>query len=87
MAERGLLQKSLAFLERTALYIINNPSNVQSSLVNNVCNLADRLKYYDPVSLEDEDENVEQLYDNRLDNTWLKSLKMLQENVNVSKPS
>ncbi|XP_044761083.1 protein transport protein Sec16B isoform X2 [Coccinella septempunctata] len=88
LVDRGLLQKSLAYLERVALYITNNPSNVQSSLVNNVCNLADRLKYYDPVSVEEEEEdNAEQFYDNRLDNTWLKSLKILLDNINSGRTS
>ncbi|XP_045460644.1 protein transport protein Sec16B isoform X2 [Harmonia axyridis] len=82
LASFGLLQKSLAFLERIALYITNNPSNVQSSLVNNVCNLADRLKYYDLVSVDDEEESAEHMADNRLDNTWLKTLKTLQDNIN-----
>ncbi|KAK9872597.1 hypothetical protein WA026_018729 [Henosepilachna vigintioctopunctata] len=83
LADRGLLEKSLAYLERISLYIINNPSNVQSSLVNNVCTLADRLKYYDPIGPEEEDENVDGEVDNRLDNSWLKGLRAILNDINM----
>ncbi|KAL3278660.1 hypothetical protein HHI36_016197 [Cryptolaemus montrouzieri] len=83
LADRGLLEKSLAYLEKIALYITANPSQVQCSLVNNVWNLADRLKYYDPLVAVDDDENCDNGLDNKSDNLWLKNLKMVQNDINA----
>ncbi|XP_018332218.1 uncharacterized protein LOC108741774 isoform X3 [Agrilus planipennis] len=83
MSDRGLLEKSLAYLERVATTILQNPVEYQPSLVASVCHLADRLKYCEPVVVEDPDADVVDYTSTRADNTWLKNLKSVEDNYKV----
>lgn len=74
MADYGLLEKSLQYCERTADGILQNRSRVDYKFVVEVYNLADRLKYCDPLLVDDGSET-----------TWLYNLKMLYDGYNVSK--
>ncbi|KAG5880668.1 hypothetical protein JTB14_037567 [Gonioctena quinquepunctata] len=79
LADRGLLEKALAYLENIAGCIDADPASVQASLVDNVCALADRLKFCDPVGeVEDESEFGGILETNRPDHSWLKRLRAIQ---------
>ncbi|XP_049821203.1 protein transport protein Sec16A-like isoform X4 [Aethina tumida] len=80
LADRGLLEKSLAYLEKLSGYIIANPTGVPSALIDNVCNLADRLKFSDPVGDADVDETEfgANLETSRPDHSWLKELRSIQ---------
>lgn len=78
MADHGLLEKGLLYLERVALSIKQDPARVQQSLVSRVCELADRLKYCDPVQ-DDAD-----LDSSRADSSWLADLKIVLDNYTVS---
>lgn len=80
----GFLEKSLSYLERLANVIVQNPTAVQSSLVNNVCKLADRLKFYDITDERDDSVNFSDEFYNRPDNSWLKDLMTIQQSYNVS---
>lgn len=80
----GCLEKSLAYLERLANIIIQNPTVVQSSLVNNVCKLADRLKFYDITDEQEDSANFADESYNRPDNSWLKDLINIQQSYNVN---
>ncbi|KAJ8927811.1 hypothetical protein NQ314_019693 [Rhamnusium bicolor] len=79
LADRGLLEKALSYLEKVSAYIVNNATAVQPSFVDKVCSLADRLKFYDPVGeVEDESEFGGILETSRPDNSWLKDLRAVQ---------
>lgn len=85
LADYGLLEKSLAYLEAVSLSIIANPSLVDPSLISEVSNLADKLKFYDPVGeVEDESEFGGILETSRLDHSWLKNLRAIQEDYQVT---
>ncbi|XP_023012010.2 endoplasmic reticulum export factor secretory 16 isoform X2 [Leptinotarsa decemlineata] len=79
LADRGLLEKSLGYLESIAGCIEADPTSVQASFVENVCMLADKLKFYDPVGdIEDESEFGGIMETSRPDNSWLKKLRAIQ---------
>lgn len=82
MADVGLLEKSLAYLEQTSLSILQNPSASQPALVDAVCDLSDRLKYCDPA--EDLDVGEGAVDTPRPDISWLRDLKIIQRDYNVS---
>lgn len=84
LADRGLLEKSLSYLEQIADAILQNPAAVDPSLVNRVCELADRLKYHDPVGDDDEVHFEGDFDSSRPDNSWLKDLKQIQHDFNVN---
>ncbi|KRT78287.1 hypothetical protein AMK59_7091, partial [Oryctes borbonicus] len=84
LSDYGLSEKALAYLEKVSQAIIQNPSAFESTLVDRVCHLADRLKYYDPV--EETDENAPSEGDievSRPDNSWLKDLKAIQNDYQM----
>ncbi|XP_072391264.1 uncharacterized protein Sec16 isoform X2 [Diabrotica undecimpunctata] len=84
LVDRGLVEKSLAYLENIASVIVANPSLVEISFVDNVYNLADRLKFYDLVGeVEDESQFGGMLETNRPDNSWLKDLKNVQNDFHA----
>ncbi|CAH0559554.1 unnamed protein product [Brassicogethes aeneus] len=82
LADRGLPEKSLSYLEKLSEYVVKNPSTVSGKLVDAVCDLADRLKYSDPVGDDDDvDESqfgVRSQETSRPDQTWLKDLRAVQ---------
>ncbi|XP_044262205.1 protein transport protein Sec16A isoform X2 [Tribolium madens] len=78
LADVGLLEKSLSYLEKIAIFIVKNPTSVDIGLVDDVTRLADRLKYYDPVGVGDGDFDT-----SRLDHSWLEDLKRVQNDLNV----
>lgn len=65
MLDYGFHLKSLLYMEQIALHIQKNPNKYERSFMEKVYNLADKLKYYDPVfeknldSLDEEDSNVQ----------------------------
>lgn len=85
MADRGLLEKALSYLEHLAIVIIQSPSIIQPSLIKSVCKLGDRLKYYDIADDPDESANYStDTLNNRPDNSWLKDLRLIQKEYEVS---
>lgn len=65
--------------------IVQNPTAFTSSLINNVCTLGDRLKYYDLIDDPDEAVNYgNESLSNRPDKTWLKDLRTMLNEYNVS---
>lgn len=82
LADFGLLEKSLAYLEKIAISILLRPSESQPDLVDSVCELGDRLKYCDPV--EDPDVGEGDVDTPRPDNSWLRDLKAIQRDYDVS---
>lgn len=85
LADRGLLEKALSYLEHLAVVIVQNPSIIQPSLVDSVCKLGDRLKYYDIADDPDESTNYStDILSNRPDNSWLKDLRLIQKEYKVS---
>lgn len=80
LVDRGLVEKSLAYLEKISTFIIAYPKLVQSSLVDNVYNLADRLKFYD-LDLVGEAEDESEF--GGPDSSWLKVLKSIQNGFRV----
>lgn len=84
LADRGLLEKALFYLEHLAVVITQNPSVIQPSLINSVCKLGDRLKYNDMVDDPDETGNFSNdSFSNRPDNSWLKDLRAIQGEYKV----
>lgn len=61
MLDYGFHIKTLLYMEQISLHIQKNPGRYERSFIEKVYNLADKLKYYDPVfekhldSLDDED--------------------------------
>lgn len=49
MLDYGLHLKSLLYMEQVALHIQKNPTQYDRSFIEKVYNMADKLKYYDPV--------------------------------------
>lgn len=86
LADRGLLEKALNYIERVSEVIIANPSASDQRFIDNVCRLADRLKFYDPVGDvgEDESQYGTQLETSRPDHSWLKDLRSIQNDFQVS---
>lgn len=76
MVDHGLLEKGLQYLERTADGIMQNPTRTDASFVSQVYELADRLKYYDPLLIDDLEPSRE--------TTWLYNLNQLVNDFNVS---
>ncbi|CAH1974224.1 unnamed protein product [Acanthoscelides obtectus] len=83
LADYGLLEKSLNYLEKISNFITLDPASMQQSFVDNVCELADRLKFHDPIGeevLEDESQfGGGGLETNRPDHSWLKELRAVQD--------
>lgn len=77
MVDNGLLEKGLQYLEQTADGILQNPTRADVSFVSRVYELADRLKYCDPLLADDLDQT-------RSESTWLYNLKLLFDDFNVS---
>lgn len=64
--------------------VIANPALAHPQLINEVYNLADKLKFYDPVGeVEDESEFGGILETSRLDHSWLKNLRAIQDDYQV----
>ncbi|CAH1130815.1 unnamed protein product [Ceutorhynchus assimilis] len=86
LADFGLLQRSLQYLELIAARIISNPNGVTPALVDGVYELSDKLKFYDLVGeAEDESEFGGALETSRPDNSWLKDLRAIQNDYQSGK--
>lgn len=85
LADRGLLENALAYLERVSMSITQNPAIAEASLIDRICTLADRLKYVDRVADPDELSAATSPEYNRPDNTWLKDLRSIQSDFQVSR--
>ncbi|GJQ86246.1 hypothetical protein Trydic_g8945 [Trypoxylus dichotomus] len=84
LSDYGMSEKALAYLEKVSQIIIQNPSTFEPTLVDRVCHLADKLKYYDPVEETDENAPLEgDLEVSRPDNSWLKDLKTIQNDYQM----
>lgn len=71
----------MQYLELLAKRIIYNSEGVAPSLIEGVCTLADKLKFYDPVGDAEEGDELEfgaALETSRPDNSWLKDLRAIQ---------
>ncbi|XP_065156222.1 protein transport protein Sec16A isoform X4 [Atheta coriaria] len=79
LADRGFLETSLAYIEQVSIALVANPTVAQPSLINKVCDLADKLKYYDPTDYQDVDDPQLQAGDERPDQSWLQELKGVQQ--------
>lgn len=84
LADRGFLETSLAYIEQVSIALVANPTVAQPSLINKVCDLADKLKYYDPTDYQDVDDPQLQAGDERPDQSWLQELKGVQQQYAVS---
>jgi hypothetical protein len=80
LADVGLLEKALSYLEKIANFIVKNPGIADGRLVNEVALLADRLKYYDPVGDGEEETDFDS---SRPDNSWLKDLRRVQNDYTM----
>jgi hypothetical protein len=80
LADVGLLEKALSYLEKIANFIVKNPGIAEGGLVNEVALLADRLKYYDPVGDGEEETDFDS---SRPDNSWLKDLRRVQNDYTM----
>ncbi|XP_076251335.1 endoplasmic reticulum export factor secretory 16 isoform X3 [Rhynchophorus ferrugineus] len=87
LADFGLLDKALQYLERLASHIVAQPVSTHLSLIERVCSLADKLKFHDPLGDPDEDEPGfgDDLETSRPDNLWLKDLKAIQNDYQAGK--
>lgn len=84
MADRGLLEKSLAYLEQISASIVQNPAIVTPSFVDKVYELADKLKYNDLVGDADDSHLGDGDLDrSRVETSWLNDLKKIQSDFNV----
>lgn len=84
LADRGLLEKSLSYLEKLSTYIVRHSTTVEMKFVESVYNLADKLKYYDPVGdAEDETEFGGMSETSRAENTWLIDLRAVLNDPNA----
>ncbi|KAL1505990.1 hypothetical protein ABEB36_005430 [Hypothenemus hampei] len=83
LADFGLLQRSLQYLELLAGRVIHNPNEFSKNLLDGICALADKLKFYDPLGDAEEEESTKfdsMLETSRPDNSWLKDLRAIQVN-------
>lgn len=78
MVDHGLLEKALLYLEQIANSIKQDPIRAQPSLISRVCELADRIKYCDPIQDESDLDN------SRADSSWLSEIKKVLGDYNVS---
>lgn len=84
LADRGLLEKSLSYLEQVSTAILKNPTIVQASLVDKIYELADKLKYCDPVGdVDDSNIGDGEMEKSRIEASWLNDLRTLQNDFNV----
>ncbi|ERL85134.1 hypothetical protein D910_02556, partial [Dendroctonus ponderosae] len=68
-------------------YLLYGSCQEALGLVDSVCTLADRLKFYDPVGdIEDESSFGDALDTSRPDNSWLKDLRAVLNDNQPSKP-
>lgn len=85
MSDRGLLEKSLSYLEQISATIVQNPSAIAPTFVDKVWELADKLKYYDPVGDADDGHVGDGDLDrSRIESSWLSELKKIQNDFNVN---
>ncbi|TMW47187.1 hypothetical protein DOY81_007727 [Sarcophaga bullata] len=88
LLDYGFHLKSLMYLEQIALHIARDPTKYENSFINKVYELADRLKYYDPVlektmddsQLTNEDNNLVNASSQQMEEQkWLQNLRHLAQ--------
>ncbi|XP_065364026.1 uncharacterized protein Sec16 isoform X2 [Calliphora vicina] len=88
LLDYGFHLKSLMYLEQIAVHIARDPSKYESSFINKVYDMADRLKYYDPVlekTIDDQqpgsdDNNGLNLTPQQMEEQkWLQNLRQLAQ--------
>lgn len=81
MLDYGYQLKALLYLEQLAKHISRDPSKYETSLVANVCNFADQLRYYDPMQEKLGNNPADSRDSDDADNQkWIQNLK---ETLNV----
>lgn len=80
LADRGLLEKSLSYLEQISATVLQNPSTITSVPIDKLYELADKLKYYDPVGDADDGD----LDKTRTESSWLNQLERLHNDFTVN---
>ncbi|XP_037934750.1 uncharacterized protein LOC119669065 isoform X2 [Teleopsis dalmanni] len=89
MLDYGFHLKSLMYMEQISLHIQRDPSKYEPTFINKVYELADRLKYYDPVldKTIDEQQNTDDNLNNGVPNfeeqKWLQDLRTIAAQYNV----
>ncbi|XP_015433708.1 PREDICTED: protein transport protein Sec16A isoform X2 [Dufourea novaeangliae] len=66
MADHGLIEKALLYIEQIAVNIVNEPSKYKKSFISAVYNLGDRIKYHDPVYKDSTEETITLTWFNNL---------------------
>ncbi|KAI8116810.1 Protein transport protein Sec16A [Lucilia cuprina] len=88
LLDYGFHLKSLMYLEQIAVHIARDPSKYESSFINKVYEMADRLKYYDPVlekTIDDQQQGSEDVNGLNLtpqqmeEQKWLQNLRQLAQ--------
>ncbi|XP_073828689.1 endoplasmic reticulum export factor secretory 16 isoform X7 [Musca autumnalis] len=93
LLDYGFHLKSLMYLEQIAVHITRDPSKYEGSFINKVYELADRLKYYDPVlekTIDDQqqqgqdedgagDGNLNSSQQQLEEQKWLQSLRQMAQ--------
>jgi hypothetical protein len=79
LAEFGMLTEAVHYVEMIAGAILQRPMSYSASFVNEVYDLGDQLKYYDPLYSSREGETVE-----LADPSWLRGLHSVVYNYSVS---
>ncbi|XP_058978447.1 uncharacterized protein LOC101895985 isoform X2 [Musca domestica] len=95
LLDYGFHLKSLMYLEQIAVHIARDPSKYEGSFINKVYELADRLKYYDPVlekTIDDQqqqgqdeagDGNLNQSQQQMEEQKWLQSLRQMAQQYKI----
>jgi hypothetical protein len=84
MLDYGMQLKCLLYMEQISLRIVQQPGAFECDFIQKVCNLADRLKFYDPVMEKSYEDN----YNNNAlesieDQKWLQDLKIILNEVSL----
>ncbi|XP_075155918.1 uncharacterized protein LOC142229271 isoform X3 [Haematobia irritans] len=78
LLDYGFHLKSLMYLEQISVHIARDPTKYESSFINKIYEMADRLKYYDPV-LEKTIDDQQQLGNEEGDNSLTTSQHQMEE--------
>ncbi|XP_013104865.2 uncharacterized protein LOC106085249 isoform X2 [Stomoxys calcitrans] len=94
LLDYGFHLKSLMYLEQISVHIARDPTKYESSFINKVYEMADRLKYYDPVlekTIDDQQQLGNEEGDNALNTSqqqleeqkWLQSLRQMAQQYKI----
>lgn len=77
MADYGLMEKSLLYIEQIAVNINNDPTKYKTEFIQQVYTLGDRLKFHDPVCKDSLDDVANLL--------WLERIGAVSQQLKVSR--